>query len=1703
MFQTSAETSRFGVASADWAVPDNSRLGLYEIRVESQGAGTEGRNYQTTVKISRYDLPSFSVRVKPDRAYYLPGQDAAVEVAADYLFGEPVGRGHVRVVREAEREWNFREQKYGTKETQSHEGDTDGQGRYAAHLDLTDDQNQITGDEFDRFRDLSFAAYFTDASTGKTEERRFDVRISKDPIHIYMLRSGRQHVKGMPMEFYLSADYADGAPAQCDVDIDWSSGQPSPADVSTNAPGPRFLQRVRTNRYGIAKVSGLNVPGGEDSENFQLSFRARDGKGATGRHTETIYSSSGPGIRVKTDKTLYSPGNPIAVEITSTEPETTLVVEATHNFEILARQVVRVRHGQASLVIPSSDRFQNQVSIGAFLLGARNDSGGSEVIDFHNIYFPKRQGLRVDVQVAKSTYKPGEEASAVLRVSGPDGDQKESALGLVVVDKAAEERARTESDVPEESGFYGFRRNSEGDDSLQGIQRSDLDKLDLTKPVPDGLELVAEAMLQGWGDWAEIFSADTAARDLSQVFAAEIDPVVKPLRSILENRYQLYGQYPGSEAAWNSELAAAYVQPEDLRDPWGTPYRASFSVNNDMQVFTLTSAGPDKIFGTEDDFSALKMPWPYFRSEAEAIQSAVYEFHARTGDFIHDEQTLESELARQGIDFAALKDPWGRPYRLEFGVDRSRFTVTVRSAGRDGRFGTERMPSYDDFSLVTARIDYFEETSARINAALNLAYSRDRVFPESQEQFEKILRDSGISWDQLRDPWGHPYYATFRQEEMYADDVDMRTYQMYLGRRVQHTTITPVTRQMNFLYIRSAGEDGVEGTPDDFSVSAFSRFVFQESAVTPMHDTAASPNIFSGSTGAISGVVTDESGGAIGGAVIMARRDYSEAPVTVRSDSYGKFILSDLPVGMYIVTVTSTGFRSLLVTQVPVSSSNMTKLDAELDVGTTNQTVTVTESVPLVETTNASLSPRVTGTQGKPLPLPASTPRLREYFPETLFWQPELVTDKNGRAQIRVPLADNITTWKLSVIASTEDGEIGTADKEIRAFQPFFAEHNPPRFLTAGDEINLPVVLRNYLDRSLQISTEMKPEAWFSALGPTTVRATVPSRGDASPKFKFRAVEPIVDGKQRITATSAQTGDAIERKVTVRPDGEDRAVTSSQVFQDHLRLEVSIPDAAIPGSVSGTLKIYPNLQAHLLESIAGIAQRPDGCAEQVISASYASLLLLRYGQKSGNLPASESARAKRNLELGYQRLLSYLAADGGVTYWGRGEPDPALTAYAMKFLSDASEFIAVDDDAVEKPLLWLLHSAPQENGRWIARDWDGKEDVRRSATLTAYITRMIATTGISAQSATVDKKLPAEAAAVVAKALAYLEREVQKFDEPYLLAAYGLASLGAGENGRAMESVHRLIGMEHREGDISYWSLETNTPFYGWGLAGRIETTALVLQLLAKSGDTGAEQDRLRSRALLFLLRNQDRFGIWYSTQATVNVLDTIGALTSLPAPAVSGNSSRGNSKAAILVDGRQVLTIDLPTPAELTEPVLIDVTKFLSAGSHIVEMDREAGAPQASAQLVAGYYVPWPRGGASAKVSRQEKSSEALRLDVHFDKPSAGVGDKIVCDVLAERIGFRGYGMMLAEIGLPPGSDVDRSSLDRAMIESGWDISQYDVLPDRLVVYLWPKAGGTKFSFSFQPRIGMKAQATPSVLYDYYNPEARAAVAPIEFNVQ
>jgi hypothetical protein len=1726
VFRAALKTSRFGIAGADWPIPDNTRLGDYTIRVEHEEESGEDSEAYATVKISRYELPNFSVKVKPDLPYYLPGQNAEVEVRGDYLFGQPVRRGHVRVVRERERSWNYREQKWDVKEEEKYEGETDEGGRFVAHINLQARHAELSREDYSRYEDLSYAAYFTDPTTNRTEQRRFDLRLTKSAIHVYVTETPQ--TAGFPLQFYLSTSYADGAPAECEVAI-------SDASPEAGAAHGQTLKAVRTNRYGVAKVSGLLLPRhGEKQEGVTLALLARDDKGATGRQTNDFHYSAEPVIRLETDKTIYRRGESIKAELTASEPRMKVILDVWAAGNLRFSKTVALQDGRASLVLPYDAAFRDDVTIQAYSYLNHAPESRYEpefTATSRNVLYPQERDLKLDVELDRASYRPGDETLAKFSVRGPDGRQVESALGVVVFDKAVEERARTDGEFSGGYGFYGaYRRLGGYTAELSGLSLGDLYALDLSKPLPEGVELAAEVMMRaGEGYTPNVFSSHGYSLDQRRIFARLIAAQVKPLGDALAAHYLKSTEYPRDEAGLRAMLAGAGLDFDAQRDPWMMPFRPAFSIEREMDVLEISSAGADKRFDTPDDFVATRMSWPYFAPVGLKLNLAAEQYHARTGGSIRDAATLDAELKRGGTDFHSLRDRWGRPYRPEFGIDRTNFTIIVRSSGTNGKFEAAQDGSSDDFTVWRTLTDYFAGDRSRLTASLAEHLNRTGLFPQNEKELGQALQKSGIRLELLRDPWGHDYYLTFSNNPRYAAAFTIQSYKSYQDEEKKRVEISPLTQPINLIEVHSPGPDGKRGTNDDFGVAALSRRELGLSAKGRESQAASTPGTLPGVTGAIKGRITDPNDAGVLGAVVTATDASSAMVYRTTCDAEGRYTLGNLPAGLYTVRVESPGFSTYVVDKVPVRSSSVTRVNAMLNVGTVSAMVEVTSSAGgpvsasgLVDATvirNLPLSarsvlsvqalqPGVAGTQAQ-----ISTPRLREYFPETLVWQPSLETDPQGRAELRFKLADNITTWKMSVIGSTVDGEVGTVEKEIRAFQPFFVEHDPPRVLTEGDEIQLPVVLRNYLDKQQTVKLDIKPEDWFMLTGPAQRSADVPAGEAARETFNFRAVASVREGKQRITATGTEASDAIEKPVSVHPDGQELARTASGLLGDSAALDINIPEDAIRGSLRAELKIYPNVMTHVAESIEGILQRPYGCGEQTISSTYPNLMLLRYGKSTGREPRA-AATASRYLRAGYERLLNYRAASGGFTYWGgREEANLALTAYALRFLMDARGFLEVDEEVIDGARGWLVKQQRADGG-WgaaarTAADAEAVEDAALTALTAHTLARTQALDAKAGAARAAAKDSGAATAQALKRALAFLSARLERIKDPYALAAYALAALDAGEKEGTARALAKLGRLAEKSGGATYWEPQTSTPFHGWGEAGRLETTGLVMQALARSSEAGAAGDAgqtgvLVSGGFLYLVQHKDRYGVWQSTQATVNVLDALMLLNSKQGLNGRGRDSAlaggAGQEAELFVNGRPAATVTLPAADALDNPLTIDVTRFLSVGGNRVEIRRAAAASLATAQLVSTYYVPWPAAAAET-VRPGEGAAGALRLKIGFSRSEAAINSEITCRVEAGRSGYGG--MLLAEIGLPPGAEVDRASLEEAVKNSGWALSRYDVLPDRVVVYLWPIGKVTRFDFKFRPRFGLTAKTAPSLIYDYYNPEASMVVAPAKFVVR
>ena len=226
-------------------------------------------------------------------------------------------------------------------------------------------------------------------------------------------------------------------------------------------------------------------------------------------------------------------------------------------------------------------------------------------------------------------------------------------------------------------------------------------------------------------------------------------------------------------------------------------------------------------------------------------------------------------------------------------------------------------------------------------------------------------------------------------------------------------------------------------------------------------------------------------------------------------------------------------------------------------------------------------------------PAGAEAPRLRQYFPETLYWAPELVTDEDGSLSLDVPMADSITTWRLTVLASSQDGRLGFNTHGLRVFQDFFVDIDLPVALTQGDEISIPVGVFNYLPEAQEVRLVVEQEPWFELLGADERTLTIASNDIDVVYFPIRVLKFGRRGFQ-VTAWGEEMSDAIRREVNVVPDGKEFRLTESDWLNESREVEIEIPEEAVPETPHIEVKIYPGVMAQAVEGLEKILRLPHG-----------------------------------------------------------------------------------------------------------------------------------------------------------------------------------------------------------------------------------------------------------------------------------------------------------------------------------------------------------------------------------------------------------------------------------------------------------------------------------------------------------------------------
>lgn len=1026
---------------------------------------------------------------------------------------------------------------------------------------------------------------------------------------------------------------------------------------------------------------------------------------------------------------------------------------------------------------------------------------------------------------------------------------------------------------------------------------------------------------------------------------------------------------------------------------------------------------------------------------------------------------------------------------------------TVRDRDVRAEYGREAIEAKrgEYTALYTRRIH--EKAQAIVKEIANF-YERH---PMSKEGFSGDLKafaaESSAQKKMLEDPWGGLIVGDGRLgEHQYASFV-----------------------------LRSPGPDRRDKTNDDISIQVIVQRKPAGKATRNMPfkgRASVEANVIAGGRAAIEGAVKDEKGNAISGAKVLARRLSNGKTAWAYTDARGRFIVPDLAPGSYSVIFETDAFHSMLYKSLTLNAGARAMIEVAADAG--GITPVALSLYPYMVANEADLfmggkadfqirrdmakrglAGGVAGSMSVAAPMAMAkekieslplngralkdvaaadetdSPRVRSFFPETLYTNAALITDGQGRASIHVPMADSITTWRVTSLASTARGLLGSSTAPIRVFQDFFVDLDLPVSITEGDVVSVPVAVYNYLPGAQRVSLDLRQDPWFALDNDNANKQVEVGAGQVTVAY-FR-VKAAKIGEQQLQVTArlenggaGQPGDAIARTVNVLPNGEERAVVINERLEKSAAKDVIIPAGAIADASKIFVKLYPGALSQVVEGLDSILQMPGGCFEQTSSSTYPNVLVMDYLKASKKITPEIQAKAEGYISLGYQRLVTFEVNGGGFSWFGQAPANKILTAYGLMEFSDMSRVHEVDPRLIERTQRWLA-GQQQPDGSFKPDTYFINEgattryntDITR---ITAYIGWALAATGYQGEA--------------VEKARQFVASHATGKEDAYTLAVIANFADDYGKDKAWVDAAINALAAKASEGEkTAYWKQDGETPTSARETSADLETTALAAQALLKTG----QKSGLAKKALDYLTEKKDAFGNWQTTQATILSLKAF--LLSF----TKGTNADTAGTVEVAVDGQTVERVQI-TKENNDLLHLIDLKAYTHAGGHKIVLSF-AGKGSMQYQIVGRYYVPWAqRVDAGAR--------DPLSIDVSYDRTRLAQDEVAKAVVRVQNNTQAKAKMVMVDLGVPPGfepSGEDFAALvDATREKAGGKLEKFTITAKQIILYFDGLNARQRIEFSFKLRakFPVRAQTFSSRVYEYYNPAIEDKAKPIEMTV-
>ncbi|XP_063818170.1 alpha-2-macroglobulin-like [Pseudophryne corroboree] len=501
-------------------------------------------------------------------------------------------------------------------------------------------------------------------------------------------------------------------------------------------------------------------------------------------------------------------------------------------------------------------------------------------------------------------------------------------------------------------------------------------------------------------------------------------------------------------------------------------------------------------------------------------------------------------------------------------------------------------------------------------------------------------------------------------------------------------------------------------------------------------------------------------------------------------------------------------------------------------------------------------------------------PHTRGYFPDT--WLFDLVSvGPEGHTELNLTTPDSITKWVTDAVCLGNSGIGEIKDVGLTTFQPYFIDLILPYSVVQGETFTIQALVFNYVkscvlvvvslsDSEDFLTVQKKEQARCICEGQST-HFTWEATAIHIKNLKIHVSSGSLQLEGECTEDSLLLGkdhreDSIEKTVVVKARGHEEQKTETFLLypadtSEKIHVSFHVPERFVPGSARTHMIVLGDLMGNIVINLDNVVYMADGCGEQNIAKLSRYVYTMQYLQSTKELTPELKEKGVKTMTENYQRQLTFKNENGSYGGFPDGPGNFWITALVLKTLSNAQDFIPIDQTIIQQAVTWLQNKQLpngcfNESVHYFNNDLEAENIVAN----TAYVVISLLEHHVVCNGS------------IVENALKCLRKEAHSITSPYTQALLAYAFTLAGDSELRQEALKHLDKTAIKKEAFKHWETTVYKQV-------DVETSAYVILALLSEKTTAQKDVEESADIVRYILTLQNPWGGFYSSQdSTVGI---------------------------------------------------------------------------------------------------------------------------------------------------------------------------------------------------------------------------------------